>query len=112
MAQFDTHEPDFGTGQKKLSVYIVGMIICAVLTLFSFWAVISQYMSDNATVFAIFTAAIIQFFVQLICFLRLNVETTQGKMNVMTFIFTGLILMCIVVGSLWIMWNLGYNMMH
>ena len=60
----------------------------------------------------IYSAACIQFFVQLICFLRLNTQTEQGQINVISIIFTGVILISIIVGSLWIMWNVNYNMMY
>ncbi len=104
-------QPDYGTGQKKLNIYIFGLITCAVLTLFSFWVVITKRFSGWE--FAIiYLLACIQFLVQVICFLRLNIQTHQGRINVMTFLFTGIILLVIVTGSLWIMWNLGYNMMH
>ena len=56
--------------------------------------------------------AVAQVIVQVICFLRLNAQTEQGKMNLMSFIFTIIILGVVVLGSLWIMVNLGYNMMH
>lgn len=108
----DISQPDYGTGQKKLSTYVMGVVICAVLTLIAFWVVIAMPFSRVITFSIIYAAAIIQFFIQVIYFLRLNTQTEQGQMNVMAFIFTGVILLSIVVGSLWIMWNLGYNMVH
>lgn len=111
MNHHDIHESDYGTGQKKLGIYIVGVISCAILTLIAFWSVMSGRFLKWEAFTIIYTAAIIQFFVQLICFLRLNTETEQGQMNVMSLIFTGVILVSIILGSLWIMWNLNYNMM-
>lgn len=105
------NQPDYGTGQKKLTIYIFGVIVCAILTLFAFWVVITG--KFNGWEFAIiYLLACIQFLVQVICFLRLNTQTKQGQINIMSFIFTGIILLSIVTGSLWIMWNLNYNMMH
>ena len=108
----ESPQPDYGTGQKKLSVYTAGFISCILLTLFSFWAVLSGKFSKGETFALIYVAAIIQFFVQLICFLRLNTRTPQAKNNVISLVFTGVILMSIIIGSLWIMWNLNYYMMH
>lgn len=110
--EHEEHQPDFGTGQKKLGVYTAGFISCIVLTVFSFWVVLSGKFSRMETFALIYVAAIIQFAVQLICFLRLNTRTQQGKNNVLTFAFTGVVLVTIIVGSLWIMWNLNYYMMN
>lgn len=106
------HQPDYGTGQKKLGVYTFGFISCIVLTVFAFWVVMSAKFSKPETFALIYGAAIIQFFVQLICFLRLNVQTEQGKTNVLSFVFTGVILVSVILGSLWIMWSLNFYMMN
>ncbi len=104
-------EPDYGTGKKTLGIYTFGIFLCVVLTLIPF-SVVMYSMFSKATNFAIiYTAAILQLFVQVFCFLRLNSDTEQGKINLMSFIFTIIILLVIVGGSLWIMWNLNYRMM-
>lgn len=104
--------PDYGTGKKKLGLYLIGFISCCLLTLLSFWVVMSHIFSKKEVLIFIFSSACIQFLVQVICFLRLSTQTEQGKTNVMSFLFTGVILTSIIVGSLWIMWNLNYYMMH
>lgn len=105
-------DPDYGTGQKKLGMYLVGFIGCSLLTLLSFWAVMSQRFSKLEVLALIFSSACLQFLVQVIFFLRLTTQTTQGRTNIMTLLFTGVILTSIILGSLWIMWNLNYYMMH
>src|SRR5579871_82406 len=96
-------QPDFGTGQKKLSVYTFGFIACIILTVFAFWVVLEGQFTKAQTFTLIYVAAIIQFIIQLVCFLRLNAKTEQGKTNVLTFAFTGVVLVTIIIGSLWIM---------
>jgi cytochrome o ubiquinol oxidase operon protein cyoD len=112
MDQHELQQPDYGTGQKKLGIYTIGFISCIVLTVFAFWVVLSGKFSKGETFVLIYTAALIQFVIQLICFLRLNTRTEQGKTNVLTFVFTGVVLVTIIIGSLWIMWNLNYFMMN
>jgi cytochrome o ubiquinol oxidase operon protein cyoD len=107
-----TSESDYGSGKKKLGMYLVGFISCSILTLVSFWSVMSQRFSKVDVVILIFSSAGIQFLVQVIFFLRLTTQTQQGRTNIMTFLFTGVILTSIICGSLWIMWNLNYYMMH
>ncbi|MGQ3891675.1 cytochrome o ubiquinol oxidase subunit IV [Legionella sp. CNM-4043-24] len=106
------NEPDYGTGQKKLGLYLIGFISCSVLTLISFWSVMSQRFSKLEALAIILSSACIQFLLQVIFFLRLSTQTEQGRINIMTLLFTGVILVSIIVGSLWIMWNLNYYMVH
>lgn len=105
-------ETDYGTGQKKLGIYLIGFVSCTILTLFSFWSVMSQRFSKFEVLVLILSSAGVQFLVQVVFFLRLTTQTEQGRTNIMTFLFTGVILISIIVGSLWIMWNLNYYMMH
>jgi cytochrome o ubiquinol oxidase operon protein cyoD len=68
--------------------------------------------SKLQTFLIIYSTAFTQFLVQLVCFLRLNTRTEQGQINVMAFVFTLMILLCVIFGSLWIMWNLNFYMVH
>ena len=112
MDHHEVGQTDYGTGQKKLGIYIIGAISCSILTLVAFWTVMSGKFVKWETFTIIYFAACLQFIVQLICFLRLNTETEQGRTNVMSLVFTAVILISIIIGSLWIMRNLAYNMMH
>lgn len=105
-------EPDLGTGKKKFSIYVTGILLCVLLTIIPFWTVMSGEFSRAMTFTIIFTSAVLQFLVQVICFLRLNTKTEQGVMNILSFIFAIVVLVVVVGGSLWIMMNLNYNMMH
>lgn len=105
--------PDYGTGEKNLKVYVTGIILCIILTLIPFLTVMHGTDLTRVTKFTvIFTSAILQFLVQVICFLRLNGKTQQGIVNIMSFVFTIVVLVVIIGGSLWIMYHLNYNMMH
>lgn len=112
MGHHATHQPDFGTAQKKLGIYFIGLVACTILTLLSFWAVMSGHFGRIETFIIIYASACVQFVVQLVCFLRLNTQTEQSRTNVMSLVFTGVILTSIIVGSLWIMANLNYYMMN
>ncbi|MBE8365690.1 cytochrome o ubiquinol oxidase subunit IV, partial [Leptospira borgpetersenii serovar Balcanica] len=46
----------------------------------------------------------------LVCFLHMN-ASSEERWNLVAFVFTLLIIAIVVVGSIWIMWNLNYNMM-
>jgi len=107
----DVNQPDYGTGKKKLSIYVIGFSLCIILTLIAFGSVMENLFSRSQTFIIIYAAACIQFIVQVLCFLRLNTQTEQSKINVMSIIFAGVILIVIIIGSLWIMRNCNYNMM-
>ena len=105
-------EPDYGMHDKKLSVYIVGILLCVILTLLPFGVVMNGHLPYGEILGVILVSALLQFFVQVFCFLRLNYSTEQAKMNTMSFLFSLVILGVVVGGSLWIMWTLNYRMMH
>lgn len=108
-----THEIDYGMGKKKLGTYVIGILLCVALTLIPFYIVMHQVLSARwLAIAAIYSCALLQFIVQVVCFLRLNAQTEQGRATLMSFVFSIVILLVIVLGSLWIMWNLNYNMVH
>ena len=108
----ENHSPiDYGTGRKKLSVYLIGIVLCVVLTLIPFYLVMHSPLAQGSTLIAIYGLAVLQFIVQVICFLRLNAKTPQAQTNLMAFWFAIVILVVVIGGSLWIMWNLNYRMM-
>lgn len=110
MHQLDFNQPDYGASKKKFGSYLLGLILCVILTLIAFGLVMHPYFSRQLTLLIIFIAAFIQFLVQVICFLRLTTETEQGMSNVLSFLFTIVILITIITGSCWIMWSLNYYM--
>lgn len=105
-------EPDFGTGKKSLKIYVIGLVLCVILTLIPFAMVMHGSLPRGIVFAGLIIAALLQFLVQVICFLRLNMATDQGVMNVLSFVFAIIVLGVIVGGSMWIMWHLNYNMMH
>lgn len=102
----------YGTGKKKLSIYLLGIVLCVILTLISFFTVLYSKLSIGEILTIIFTSAILQFIVQVGCFLRLNAKNERSRINLMSFIFTLVILFVLISSSLWIMWSLRYCMMH
>ncbi len=101
-----------GTSQKTLKAYLIGFSLSLILTFASF--VVAgitghRFFSDASTYVGLAVLAVSQLFVQVIFFLRIN-TSEQGRWNLMSFLFTILIIGVVVAGSLWIMYNLNYNM--
>ncbi len=109
------HHPEVGTqygsGQKTFRAYAIGLVLCVILTLAAFGLVEYRCFSNEYLYISLAVLAIIQLFVQSACFLRLN-ASPEGRWNLMPFLFAILIVAILVSGSLWIMYNLNYNMMN
>ena len=97
---------------KKLSLwpYITGFVLAVLLTFSAYEVVVNHYMSGISLMVVIVVLAIAQLVVQLIFFLHVG-RGKEGRWNFVAFLFTLLILVILVAGSLWIMYNLNYNMM-
>ena len=104
--------PDYGFSKKTFISYMIGILLSILLTIVPFAVVYRDMFGHTMTFAVIMISALLQLFVQCVFFLRLNLNTTQGKSNVMTFLFAIFILIIFVFASLWIMYHLDYNMMH
>ncbi|TXH60333.1 MAG: cytochrome o ubiquinol oxidase subunit IV [Bacteroidia bacterium] len=93
-----------------LGLYLVGFILSIVFTLIPYIVVKDHLLSGVFPIIIVVLSAILQLLVQLIFFLHLSLAPNQ-RWNLLTFVFTLLILGILVIGSLWIMYNLDYNMM-
>jgi cytochrome o ubiquinol oxidase operon protein cyoD len=100
-----------GTSPKTLSAYITGLVLCIILTCASFALVGKHILSGADLYIGLSILALVQLLVQVICFLRLN-ASAEGQWNLMPFLFALLVVLILVAGSLWIMYNLNYNMMN
>ncbi len=100
---------EHGAGKKTLASYIVGFLLCLILTFIAFGLVKMHVLADVYLYISLAALAIIQLFVQTICFLRLN-ASKEGQWNLLPFLFVILIIAVFVGGTLWIMYNLNYYM--
>lgn len=100
---------EYGGSPKTLKSYLLGFVLCAILTLLSFKLVESHVFSTAHLYIFLAVLALLQLVVQAVCFLRLN-NTTEGQWNLLPFLFVILIMCILVGGTLWIMYNLNYNM--
>lgn len=101
----------YGTGIKTLKSYMLGLFLSLVFTIIAFYVVMKHSFSNTQLYIILIVLAILQLISQVVCFLRLN-ATPEGRWNLMPFLFTILILLVVVIGSLWIMYNLNYYMEH
>jgi cytochrome o ubiquinol oxidase operon protein cyoD len=93
-----------------LDGYLIGFGLSVILTAIPFGLVMSGVLeSKNATAFAITILAVAQILVHMVYFLHLD-PRAEGGWNLMALIFTAVILIIALTGSLWIMYHLQQNM--
>lgn len=90
--------------------YVVGFIGAVILTLGSYAIIVNHMLTGVAAIATISVLAVVQFIVQLYFFLHLG-KGTNERWNMAAFAFMMITLVIVVAGSLWIMYNLNYNMM-
>lgn len=105
-----THHSHHEMGHTKTKLYATGFIVCVVLTLASYFLVAKQLLNANALYLIVGFFAFLQAVTQVFCFVRSNTSKDDGRWNVLAFIFTIAVIVILVGGSLWIMYNLNYNM--
>jgi len=100
-----------GASKGNFKSYAIGFILSMVLTAVAFALVMQGEMLPRWAVFlGIFGTAIVQILVHLHYFLHLDASST-ASWNVTALVFTVLIIILFVGGTLWIMSNLNYRMM-
>lgn len=106
------HNVSSATGESHGSVksYTIGFILSIILTVVPYFIVVQHMMSVEIMAVVVFLLAIGQLFIQLVFFLHLN-SSSEQRWNLITILFTSVVLLILVIGTIWIMWNLNYNMM-
>jgi cytochrome o ubiquinol oxidase operon protein cyoD len=93
----------------RLRAYVLGYIYSIELTIIAYLLVTRHLADKSALVLAVVGLAIIQLMVQLRFFLHLGKES-KPKWNLIVFLFMLMVLLILVLGSLWIMFNLNRHM--
>lgn len=99
-----------GVSRGSLKTYLTGFVLALILTAIPFALVMRGAWSPGATIIVILSAGIVQILVHLHYFLHLD-RSSAARWNVLAILFTLLIMIIFVGGTLWIMSNLNYRMM-
>lgn len=91
--------------------YILGFLLSVFLTLAAYFAVVYQWFPKDVTLMTIIGLALAQGVVQLVLFLHLGHET-KPRSKLIMFLLTVLILAIVILGTLWIMYDLDDRTMH
>ncbi len=93
-----------------LKSYIIGFFVSLILTGASFSLVITGVFAGPTLVYTIVGLALVQAIVQLLFFMHMGHED-KPRWETGVFLFMVMILLIIVVGSLWIMYDLNDRVM-
>ncbi len=94
----------------SVHTYIIGFVGSVIFTLAAYYMVVSERFSYTTALTAITILAVAQLLIQLVFFLHLGKES-KPRWNAMVFSFMLLVVGIVVIGSIWVMNNLHYNMM-
>lgn len=89
--------------------YYIGFVGAAILTILAYASVKLEWFSPAITAAFILTLAVLQFVVQVYYFLHLKGESKPRWRN-WTFVYSLIMMLVVVCGSLWVMYNLNYRM--
>ena len=102
----DDHAP-----HGSLRGYVTGFLLSVVLTAIPFWLVMNDVLGNaTLTAIVIMAFAAVQIVVHMVYFLHMN-GRSEGGWNMMGLIFTIVIVVITLAGSLWVMHHLNVNMM-
>ena len=93
-----------------LKAYVIGFFASLLLTSLSFFIAIVKPFSEQHLIYALVSLAMAQAIVQLLFFLHLGQEA-KPRWETLVFYFMVLVLLIIVIGSLWIMYDLNDRVM-
>ena len=99
-------------GHGTFKGYVTGFVLSVILTAIPFWLVMGHVFSSNtATALIIAAFAAVQIVVHMVYFLHMN-GRIEGGWSLLALIFTAILLVIVLSGSIWVMYHLNNNMMH
>ena len=110
-AHADGHHHGDDHAHGTFSTYMLGFVLSVVLTAIPFWLVMSGALpSKQITALVIMAFAVVQIVVHMIYFLHMTPKAEDGWLLLST-LFTIVLVVITLAGSLWIVFHLNRNMM-
>jgi len=107
----DAHHADDGHAVLTLRGYLTGFVLAVILTVIPFWLVMDNTLhSTGLTALIVLGLGAVQMIVHMVYFLHMN-SHAEGGWNMLAMIFTLIIVVIAMAGSLWVMYHLNANMM-
>ena len=105
------HGHDDGAAHSTFGGYMTGFVLSIILTAIPFWLVMAKVFDKPATTaFVVLGFAAVQIVVHMVYFLHMNTKS-EGGWTLLALIFTVMVVVIMLAGSLWVMYHLNHNMM-
>jgi len=103
------HHDDHDHG--SLGSYATGFILSVILTAIPFWLVMGKVFANSSTAaFVLLALGAVQIVVHMVYFLHMN-SKSEGGWNMLALLFTVMMVVIAMSGSIWVMYHLNHNMM-
>ncbi|HET8882777.1 MAG TPA: cytochrome o ubiquinol oxidase subunit IV [Solimonas sp.] len=101
---------DGGAAHGTLKGYLTGFALSVILTAIPFWIVMGDvFRSPQTAMLVVLIFAFAQIFVHMVYFLHMN-TSSEGGWNMLALIFTAVLVVITLSGSLWVMYHMNANM--
>jgi len=107
----DHHHEEGGHAHSTVRGYVTGFILSVILTAIPFWLIMGKVIANPGTAAAVILAfAAVQILVHMVYFLHMNTKS-EGGWNMLALIFTLVLVVITLAGSMWVMHHMNANMM-
>ena len=110
----ESHETDHlgheGHNHGSFKSYMIGFVLSVILTAIPFALVMTGALPAQATALIVMGFAVVQIVVHMIYFLHMNTKV-EGGWSMLALVFTLVLVVITLAGSLWVMYHLNHNMM-
>lgn len=107
----DSHGHESGHPESTFNGYMIGFVLSVILTAIPFWLVMSDTLGNkDVTTITILMFGAVQIVVHMIYFLHMT-PSSEGGWMLMALIFTVVMVVITLAGSLWVMYHMNTNMM-
>jgi cytochrome o ubiquinol oxidase operon protein cyoD len=95
----------------SLKDYLTGFVLAVILTALPFWLVMGKSFNSSTMAAAVILGfAAVQMVVHMVYFLHMNTKS-EGGWTLLALLFTIMLVVIALSGSLWVMYHLNHNMM-
>ena len=98
------------TAVTVVILLVTGFVLSVILTAIPFWLVMAKVLPPDATKFIILGFAAVQVVVHMIYFLHMNAKV-EGGWSMLALVFTVIVVVIMLAGSIWVMYHMNTNMM-
>jgi len=100
-----------GASHGSLKGYLKGFVLAVLLTAIPFWLVMGKaFDRSTTTAVVILGFAAVQIVIHMVYFLHMNTKS-EGGWTLLALLFTLMLVVIALSGSLWVMYHLNQNMM-